>query len=189
MHYFNYFKMNLNFVYNLLASLTFSITFDVDSNEKQDYFVLHGDNSTAYLFRYDNVLKLSITTNFGFRHYETTEISTQFTFTWDGFKINDKSMQIIRSNGNISDLEFNGYTFLSPSKDFNQLLECNQEQPLHFLCSKTNYSLLALIFFSIGVLLRSDSIASKFWKVATKSCIQSVTEALSQDEDPYVTMV
>ena len=79
MHYFNYFKMNLNFVYNLLASLTFSITFDVDSNEKQDYFVLHGDNSTAYLFRYDNVLKLSITTNSGFRHYETTGISTQFT--------------------------------------------------------------------------------------------------------------
>ena len=178
--------MSLNFVYNLLASLTFSITFDVDSNEKQDYFVLHGDNSTAYLFRYDNVLKLSITTNFGFRHYETTGISTQFTFTWDGFKINDKSMQIIRSNGNISDLEFDGYTFLSPSKDFNQLLECNQEQPLHFLCSKTNYSLLALIFFSIGVLLRSDSIASKFWKVATKSCIQSVNEAISQDEDPYV---
>ena len=120
MHCFNYIKMSLNFLYNLLASLTFSITFDVDSNEKQDYFVFHGENSTAYLFRNDNVLKLSITTNFGFRHYETTEIPTQFTFTWDGFKINDNAMQIIRSNGNISDLNFNGYTFLSPSKDFNQ---------------------------------------------------------------------
>lgn len=181
--------MSLNFLYNLLASLVIIITFDVDSNEKQDYFVFHGDNSTAYLFRTDNVLQLSITTNYGFRHYETTEITTQFTFTWDGFKINGRAMQIIRSNGNISDLDFTGYTFLSPSIDIDQRLECNEEQPLRLLCSKTNYGLLALIVLGIGVLLKSHSIASKFWEVLAKSCVQNVTESLSQEEDPYITMV
>ena len=181
--------MSLNFLYNLLTSLAIIITFDVDSNEKQDYFVFHGDNTTAYLFRVNDVLKLSITTNYGFRHYEIIDITAQFTFTWDGFKINDRAMQIKRSSGNISDLNFDGYTFLSPSKDVNQELECNQEQPLSVRCSKTNYGLLALIILGIGVLLRSDSVASKFWKVLAKSYMQNVTESIYQEEDQYVTMV
>lgn len=179
----------INFIYNLLASLSFIITFDVDSNAKQDYFVFHGDNSTAYLFRTDNVLKFKITTNYGFRHYETTEITTQFTFTWDGFKVNDRAMQIIRSNGNISDLNFNGYTFLSPSPDINQTLECYQEQHLSVFNSKTNYGLLALIILGIGLLLRSDTLAIKFWEVSMKSFLQNEAESLAEEEDPYTTMV
>ena len=189
MYHFHYFKMSLNFLYNLLASLTFTITFDVDSNEKQDYFLFHGGNSSAHLSRTDNVLRLIITTDFGFRHYETTDITTQFTFTWEGFKVNDRAMLIKRSSGNISDLNFNGYTFLAPTVDLNQRLQCNEEQSLSILYSKTNYGLLALIVLGIGVFLRSDSIASNIWKVLAKSCMQNVTESLSQEEDPYITTV
>ena len=181
--------MNVNFLYNLLASFTFSITFDVDSQESQNYFLFHGDNSTAHLFRDDNVLKLIVESKSGFRHYESRDIATQFTFTWDGFKIDGGEMQIVRSSGNISDLDFNGYTFLSPSLDVNQGPEYNQEQPLRAFFTKTNYGLLALIVLGVGLLLRSDAIAPKFWEVLLKLCMQSVVESLPVEEDPYTTMV
>ena len=186
---FHYLKMSLNFFYNLLASLTFTITFNVDLNDTQIYFIFTRGNNTAQLFRKDNALLLVVTTDSGFRHYKTTEITTQFTFTWDGFKINDIEMPIVRSSGNISDLYFDQYTFLSPSLEVNQTLECYQEQPLSVLNSKTNYGLLALIILGIGLLLRSDSIASKFWKVLVKSFIQNAAESIPQEEDPYTTMV
>ena len=181
--------MSLNFLYNLLTSLTFNITFEPDSSEKQDFFIFHGENSTAHLFRTDDIVKFVVTSNSGFRHYETTEITSQFKFTWDGFKINDRPMHVIKSNGNISDLDFNGYTFLSPSVYVNQRPESNELKPLCDFFSKTNYGLVALIVLGVGLFLRLDSVAPKFWQVFTKLCMQSMMQTLPQEEDPYTTAV
>ena len=108
-------------------------------------------------------------------------------------------MQVTSSNGNISDLDFNGYTFLSPSVDVNQFLsssvdpnqrlESDDMEPLCDFFSKTSYGLVALIVLGVGLFLRLDSVAPKFWQVFTKLCMQTMMQTLPQEEDPYTTAV
>ena len=104
--------MNINFLYTVLTGLCFTVKFEFDDNRKQHYFIFDGPDTTAHLFRENSTLTLVFQSNYSFNTYQTLNLTNPFEFTWDGFRVNDKTMKLIKSSGNITNLQFNGYTFI-----------------------------------------------------------------------------
>ena len=155
-------KMNISFLYALVTSLSFTIKFNVNSNNRQDYFIFNGPNTTAHLFRENSTLKLIFHANSSFRHYQASNITGQFNFIWDGFKVNDKKMELIKSNGDLNELKFNRYTFESLCLDtLHEEVEYSQEPVFH--CRDVNYIIFAGIAIAVGLIMRSDNIIPKIW--------------------------
>ena len=92
----------------------------MDSNTKQDFFIFTRDKeAVAHLFRENTTLNLYLGSNSSSELYQCSTLGKQqqFNFTWDGFKIDGKQMEMVKSNGSVGELHFNGYTFFSPFLD------------------------------------------------------------------------
>ena len=145
--------MEFNILFTLVASLSFTVRYNMDSNTKQDFFIFTADNEgLAHLFRENTTINLYLRSNSSFELYQSSTLGKQFNFTGDGFKIDDKKMEMMKSNGQIGELHFNGYTFLSPH--LGVMLEPVEDPQLETIYqnSETNYGLMALIVLSIGML-------------------------------------
>ena len=94
--------MNINFLYTIVTGLCFTVKFDLDENNNQDYFVFDGPNTTVHLFRENRTLTLVFQSNFSFHRYQTSNVTKPFIFSWDGFRVNDKTMKLIKSTGNLT---------------------------------------------------------------------------------------
>ena len=169
--------MDFNLLFTLVASLSFSIKFNIDTNSKQDFFIFSGENTTAHLFRDNETLNLFLETISGYKLYQISNITTEFEFSWNEFKVDGRQMEIVRSHGKLCTFQFNGYTFLSPWIDVipNQVVEHHQE--LVYRKSDIKYDLLALIVLAIGLLLKTDAVAFHIWeKIRLKLYIGEVEE-------------
>ena len=181
--------MEFNILFVVVASLSFTIEYDIDSNTKQGFFIFTaGEEGSAHLFRENTTINLYLRSNSSFELYQSSTLGKQFNFTWDGFRIDGKQMKMIKSNGQIGKLHFNGYTFLSPHLGvMREPVEDPQLETI-YQNSETNYGLIVLIVLSIGMLLKTDIIAEKVWKKLIR--IADTPETLStDDEDSYVEMV
>ena len=174
--------MEFNILFALAASLSFTIEYSIDSNTKQDLFIFKGEKEMAHLFRENKTLSLYIQSNSSFELYQISIVGKQFNFTWDGFKVNNKRMKMVKSSGKISELHFNGYTFLCPYIDV--MLSTVEDSQLETVYhnAETNYGLIMLIVLSIGVLLKTDIIAQKVWK----NFIRNTGTSETTDECSYV---
>ena len=180
--------MDFSLFFTIVAGLSFTIEYNVNSNTTQGYFFFKGERSSAHLSRENRTLSLYVQSNSSYELYEFSNVSSQFSFTWKGYKVNASNMIMIRSNGKVDGLEFSGYTFLSPHIDINQ----DQQNPVDsklepiFSNSPINYGFILLIVLCIGVLLKTDVPAIKLWEILRNS--SNIPETLN-DEDPCVTMV
>ena len=180
--------MEFNILFVIVASLSFTIEYDIDSNTKQDFFIFTADQEgSVHLFRENTTINLYLRSNSSFELYQSLTPGKQFNFTWDGFRIDGKQMKMIKSNGQIEDLNFNGYTFLSPHIGVMCEPVENPQLEAIYQNSETNYGLIVLIVLSIGMLLKTDIIAEKVWKKLIR--IADTSETLSNDEDSYVEMI
>ena len=162
-------RMNLNFIFSALVALDFTVNFHVSPEDKQDYFMFSGPNSTAHLFRENHTICLYLETGRE-RTLSRSRISgPTFTFTWSGKMVNNEVM----SNSSNLDVWFDAYTFFSPVLMLNQQSLAPIE-PI-FQCDNINYKLIALIIFCIGVGLKFDVLLPILLKLLKK-------------ESPYVTM-
>ena len=180
-------NMDFSLFFTIVARLTFTIEYNVNSNATQGYFFFKGERSSAHLYRENQTLNLYVQSNSSYELYEFSNVSRKFGFAWKGYKVDGSNMIMIRSNGKVEGLEFSGYTFLSPHIDINQgqNLVDSKLEPI-FSNSPINYGFILLIVLCIGVLLKTDVPAIKLWEILRNS--SNIPETLN-DEDPYVTMV
>ena len=158
--------MNINFLYTVLTGLCFTVKFDFDENSKQDYFVFNGFNTTAHLFRENSTLMLELQSNSSISSYQTSKLTNPFQFTWEGFRVNDKAMKFVKSVGNITNIQFHGYTFISP------YLEILQDTTVEYTiqdsmigCRDINYGIFVAITLAVGLIMKSDNIISRSLKL------------------------
>lgn len=106
--------------------------------------------------------------NSSFKHYQASNVTSQFNFTWDGFKVNYKKMELVKSSGNLIEFKFNRYTFVSPYLDIlrHDKVEYIQEPIIH--CGDVNYGIFAGIIITVGLIMRSDNIMSRIMKLFNK---------------------
>ena len=154
--------MNLNFIFNTVVALNFVVEFNVSPQSSQDYFLFSGIDSSAHLYRKNNTIWLYL--KHGQEHqtmnYENKEPT--FTFNWSSKTINDNPM----SNHSDMNMSFDAYTFLSPILNIQQPHPVVAEPIFH--CGETNYKLIALIIFAVGLGLKFDLVAPILVKIFKK---------------------
>ena len=149
--------MNFTLLFPIVSLLNFSMDFEINNSTKQDFLYFTGANSSAHLFRVDNLVNLMIEFDGSSSNY-TTKISDELRFSWNGFLVNDTEMTKMSSNNNFVDLccvhfEFSEFTFLSPILNFNDILVPSDCQPIISSFKKVNYGYIVAIVFCVGLLL------------------------------------
>ena len=176
--------MNITFIYALATSLSFTVVFDVNNSYMQNYFVFDGEEATAHLLRKNHTVTLYLNTRDSYAIYQSSNITSSFMFSWEGYQINNTNMNKTSYNGSIGSLEFDGFTFLSPHMEI--LETCFISEPCPepmFQCEGTRYDLLTLIVLGIGLLLKFDIISPKLMAI-----IREAYTKVSLDESIYVEM-
>ena len=153
--------MEFNIFFTLVSALSFSIRFDIDSSKKQDYLVFLGDNDTVHLLRENNTLILYTRQNESYNIYNYYNITDDFSFTWDGYKINEETMVLVESVGTIDTMFFDSYTFLSPITDFYEPTASTDPVYSH---NGINYGYITMIVVGVILAFESKVIASIIYK-------------------------
>ena len=183
--------MNINFLYTLLTGLCFTVKFDFNENSKQHYLVFTGPDTSAHLFRENSSLTLVLQSNFSFYRYQSLTLTNPFTFTWEGFRVNDKTMKLIKSTGNIPNFKFNGYTFVSPYLEVLQDSD-NAEYIVSesiFQCQDINYGIFLAITLAVGLIMRSDNIITRTLQIINKILKSEVEESIYVEVDNINTTI
>ncbi len=175
--------MNINFLYAVLTGLCFTVKFDFDDTSKQDYFIFDGD-TTAHLFRQNTTLNLWIQSNSNVNHYQTSNLTNPFKFTWEGFIVDGKPMNLVKSLGDLTNFRFNGYTFISP------YLEILKDDNIEYItqesivqCRDINYGIFVAIAFAVGVIMKSDNIVARTLKIFSKVFKSEIDESVYVEID------
>ena len=177
--------MNINFVFNVVVSLSFVSRFNVTIDERQDYFIFNGNGTTAHLSRSNRTISLVLISDDNYELYQTYNVTNNFTFKWNGFTIDEQKMNHVNSSGKIEQLQFDSYSFLSPYLELEkeELEFCSCEQAV-FSSKEINYWVIALIMFGIGLGLKSDSVAMRIWKqIITGHKLVDINELPTVEEE------
>ena len=163
--------MDFVVLFALVTSLSsFSIKYKVDPEKlEEDYFSFSGNQSqsSAYLHRVNGTIKLHISTLTGFEHYNMDNVTGEFEFIWRGFKINNTPMNLTQTKGNVNDLMFDMFLFISPIIDHLDSVLEPTATPIYQI-SDVNYNIILAIAFCVGFVFRSDSFVALFHKFYTK---------------------
>ena len=177
--------MNINFLYTVLTGLCFTVKFDFDENSKQHYLFFSGLDTSTHLFRENSTLTLVLQSNYSFYRYQSLNLTNPFTFTWEGFRVNDKAMKLIKSTGNIPNFQFNGYTFVSPYLEVltdSSSVEYIVEESI-FQCQDINYGVFLAIALAVGLIMRSDNIIARTLKIFSKVLKSEIDESVYVEID------
>ena len=172
--------MNFNLLFTLLSTLSFELYFDVTPNQKQDFFIFEGKNNSAHFFRKNQTLLLYLNQNDSYAIYHHLNNDNTFSFSWTDFKVNGVEMKLLKSTGNITNMEFDGYTFQSSVTLSEEICETDIE-PI-FQMNQTNYIYILLIVLGGGLLMKMDRVS-----VILHKLIITLLKDLNPDDD-YVEM-
>ena len=142
--------MNFSVLFTTVSTLSFVLHFEVDINEEQTFFQFQGDDgySSAQLKRVNDMLTLNLKQYSNYENYVYFNISEEFSFSWENYKINNDSMFLQNSYGQILDFNYNNYIFYSPSIDISNSINPDIEPLLH--CTNAiNYGYIAAILLAI----------------------------------------
>jgi len=168
--------MQFSYIFSLVANLSFTIHFPVDSSERQEYFIFNGNNSTAHLSRQNNTLILFLRYDGQNIEYEIYEhkVTSDFSFTWKDYKINNEEMSLVKYAGQIKRLYFDTYTFISPL--LTEQYEIPDSATPVFSCKEVNYGYIFFIMVLVLLTFQTKHLLPKVYK----SLIAN-TEQKSQD--------
>ena len=96
----------------VVGNLNFVIIFLISADEKQDFFLFEGVNTTAHLYRHNETIYLYMNDERKAAYYQT-DVGSVLEFSWKGFKVNGTEMVKVKSDGEFP-LDFNTFTFISP---------------------------------------------------------------------------
>ena len=174
--------MDFSLLFSIVSALSFTIEFAIDGEKTQDYFLFGGNNNSAHLFRENKTLYLQLSRKNGktYSIYDSGVNEGKFEFSWNGFLVDGRKMKMLRSNGNITKLDFEHFTFLSPLVDIFQL-ECSDAA--FYNCKDViNYWYFAAILVVVGIVFDSKTSAIN---ILRRLFIKS--QAFDSDDD-YVSM-
>jgi hypothetical protein len=155
--------MDFNLLFAVLTSFSFVLKFSVNSEEKQDFFLFNGLNVSAHLYRENDSFYLYVNNQQNFSIYLFRSSLNCVEFSWDGFVMNNEKMELIRSTGEVSDLNFNALTFTSPLVDFACInSDCNALEPLYQL-ENVNYGYIAIMLCIAFVLIETKAVGLKLY--------------------------
>ena len=86
--------MNLQVVFYFISTLTFVFKFSVNLDSQQDYFYFEGTNQSAHLSRSQKIVTLHLSQGENFSVFREIINQSTFRFSWIGFKINGKPMNL-----------------------------------------------------------------------------------------------
>ena len=168
-------------------SLTFVLNLDVNKNIYQDYFIFHGNDTSAHLFRENNTINLVLMSDENYAIYQSN-VTNSFIFEWDGFIINDEKMKL-RTNQlmfDVNQLTFYNYTFISSfsSQDIKTLtLEDTKGLFQELIVAVVLDIILIGVIFRSDI-LRSDSLIRKAYDIF-KIIFNKKYNVESNEEDDY----
>ena len=177
--------MNVNFIFNIVVSLSFVARFNVTTDEYQDYFIFNGNDTAAHLSRNKTTVSLVLLSGDDYQLYQTYNVTDNITFKWNGFTIDEQKMTCVNSSGRIDQIQFDSYSFLSPYLELekDELEFCSSEQTV-FGSKDINYGLIALVMFGVGLSLRSDDMAKRIWnQLATGYKLTDINELATIEEE------
>ena len=105
--------ITLNFIVAVLY-LSFKAEFEINYTvEREDYFTFKSNQSSAHLFRINETAVLYLSSGDEYQSYKTILAEdTSFEFEWDThFRVNNKNMMLNKGSSNISNLQFDSFTF------------------------------------------------------------------------------
>ena len=105
--------MNFTLLFAVAAHLSFSVDYEANA-DNQDYFFFSSLDNTAHLFKRDNTVHLFLGQNDSREIYKYANVTNNFKFSWEGYKVNNKKMHLAESNGKIDKIFFDSFTFMSP---------------------------------------------------------------------------
>ena len=170
----NHQSMDINFVFTTVVALNFVVKFEITPEHFQDYFLFSGTDSIAHLYRENATTYLFLKHDSSQQLFTFDNASTPLTFAWDRKTINNKPMNVHSNQSLLNHFNFDAYTFLSPIMEIQQL---NYLPSTECQCGETNYELIALIMFAIGLGFKFDVIAPKIFDMILKK-----TKRLEEDE-------
>ena len=154
--------MNVNLIFTIVTTLDFTARFAINPNDTpQNHFVLSGENTSAHLYQENTTLKLYLRLNSSYQLYELDGVINSFDFLWNGFMVNGRQMELKRSEGNLTSLSFDAYTFVAPIELWNYEIIHEIVTECVYQREKQNYVWFACIFFAVGILLKFDVIGPK----------------------------
>ena len=156
--------MNFNFLFGIVGSLNFIITFLLNEKDRQDFFMFEGVDSTAHLHRYNHTIYLQLNNRTTTMLYKT-DIKNMLEFSWPGFKVNGSEMEKVGSSEAFP-LTFNTFTFLTPIVGFSCLNISNEEKIVGFqTITNTNYGYIVGIVLIVAIVF---DIKPKTWNLMSK---------------------
>ena len=176
--------MNLQVVFHVITTLTFVFKFPVDLNTQQDYFFFEGVNQSAHLSRSQKIVTLYLNQGENYSVFSTAINQSAFTFSWIGFEIDGKAMNLTKSTGDTSKLNYNSLLFMSPIIE--GIEECTTNCPAQIAhYNNINYWYIVLIVLAIGISLnlKEEAINSvtKILKATGGVKFSRVSESVSTD--------
>lgn len=147
--------MNFNLLFATISSLFFTIEFGINITDRQDFLFFEGENQTAHLYRFNNTVCFYLNQDEKTYQCCTNVSGDTFTFTWQGFLVNDKKMQQCLSTDKIPETNFNKFSFLSPLVEY--FYNKADVEPVYSIENSFNYWYIVLIVFIFGVLFESKS--------------------------------
>ena len=179
--------MNFNLLFTTLATLSFSVKFQVDLDARQDFFLFEGTNQSAHLFRDGKSLTLYLQQNDGFEIYKIQLKSSNFTFTWHGYMVDNQRMLLQDSTDDVNDVTFHDFTFISPIIELLEF-DCSVEvEPVYKLNNNINYGYIVLILLGIGVLFKTTDAGRIIYNRFSKSTRSEIVDVAEEYVDQYLT--
>ena len=93
-------------------------------------------------------------------------------------------MNLVKSLGNLTNFQFNGYTFISP------YLEILKDDSVEYItqesivqCRDINYGIFVAIAFAVGVIMKSDNIVARTLKIFSKVFKSEIDESVYVEID------
>ena len=142
--------MDFNLLFAVVGNLSFVLEFEISPIAHQDFLFFEGENSSAHLYRQNNTVFLNVADS-NFETYQT-RIEDKLEFSWTGFKINGSDMEKIKTSGNVTKLEFDVFTLLSPIMEIDKPRE---EKIMRTILesNKVNYYYILSIVLLVALLV------------------------------------
>ena len=164
------FKMDFILLFTLAMNLSFTIKYAVNSEEKQDYFIFNGpSDTTAHLFRKNSTVILVLQSSNNTEVYQVSNITEEFEFKWNGYQVNGQTMNKVTSKGQVLDLYFDSYAFLSPCLEVIPNTAIDQTE-LTYHIPGINYGLIVLIAFCAGLVFKTDTFVILLRQYLKQNC-------------------
>ena len=139
--------MDFNLLFTIIGNLSFVIDFEILPDTHQDFLFFEGNNASAHLYRRNNTVFLNVADS-SFEAYQV-DIKDKLEFSWDGFKINGSEMKKVKTSGNVSKLNFDAFTLLSPILKMDEPREEAIMETLLTSEKLNYYYILAIVFLSV----------------------------------------